>query len=372
MNGTGAHASPNPSLRILHCIPDMLNGGSQRQLVYLALEQARRGSQVHIISSRSGPTAALLDGKPLGVSFFQERRSHDPRLLLDMSRLIRRFRPDVVQTWLLQMDVVGGLAASLGRIPWVLSERSAEKAYDRSLKERLRILVANTAGAIVANSAGGLAYWKGRAREGVGRHVIPNIVPLQAIEGAEPIDETTLSLPQGHRMILSVGRFSPIKNLPRLIAALGRLSQRVPLVGFLCGDGTHPEQVAEAIRSAGAGGLVRLPGYRSDVWRWMKRADLLISVSVVEGQENAVLEAMAAGCPVVLSDIPSHREIADEACAVFVDPLSVESIADGIERSLADPAAARLRASAARERVRSLSASTVASRFEEVYRTCVE
>src|SRR5512132_4101890 len=105
--------------RVLHCIPDMLNGGSQRQLAYLAREQVRRGWKVHVAFGRHGPNALLLADVGIEVSVFEGRGSHDPRLFLNLRRLIRRFRPTLVQTWLLQMDVVGGLAARLAAVPWV-------------------------------------------------------------------------------------------------------------------------------------------------------------------------------------------------------------------------------------------------------------
>jgi glycosyltransferase involved in cell wall biosynthesis len=362
---------PKPS-GLLHCIPDMLNGGSQRQLAYLAREQVRRGWEVHVAFGRPGPTAALLENTGVDVCLMEHRRSEDPRLLLDLCRLIRRIRPRVVQTWLLQMDVAGGLAATLMGIPWVLSERSSAGFYGGGLKERARALVARAAGAIVANSEGGIAYWRGRVPGAMRFQLIANIVPVDEIERSEPADDATLGLPAGRSMVLSVNRFSPIKNLPRLIASLSRVAKRLPMTAFLVGDGTHGELVRDAVRSGESADLVRVSGYRADVWRWMKRADALVSVSLAEGQPNAVLEAMAAGCPLVLSEIPAHREIADDSCAVFVDPSSVEAIADGLERCLSDPAAARRRASLARERVRALSADEAARRFEVLYREVVE
>ncbi len=353
---------------ILHCIPDMLNGGSQRQLAYLAREQVRRGWGVHVAFGKQGPIAALLEDAGVGICVLEGRGSHDPRLLLDLCRLIRRLEPSVVQTWLLQMDVAAGLSAAILRVPWVLTERSSAAFYEGGVKERFRALVARTAGAIVANSEGGVAYWRGRAPSGGRCEIIANIVPFDDIERAEPADDAALGLPRGSRMILSVNRFTPIKNLPRMIGAIGRVAKKVPVTAFLVGDGTHPELVDNAVRSEGIADIVRVSGYRPDVWGLMRRADVLVSVSLAEGQPNAVLEAMAAGCPVVLSDIPAHREIASEDCAIFVDASSVESMAEGIERCLADPSLARQRAARARERVRTLSAEKAARRFEGVYR----
>src|SRR6185436_12110902 len=86
--------------------------------------------------------------------------NHDPRLLVRLVRLLRRARPDVVQTWLTQMDVLGGLAARLVGRPWILSERASALAYPPGLKIRLRERIGRTADAIVSNSAGGDRYWE--------------------------------------------------------------------------------------------------------------------------------------------------------------------------------------------------------------------
>ena len=100
----------------------------------------------------------------------------------------------------------------------------------------------------------------------------------------------------------------------------------------------------------------------------MKRAQAFVSLSWREGQPNAVQEAMASGCPLVLSDIPGHREIADEGCALLVPPDSPEAVARALRAVLDDPGAARERAVRARARVQALSIPTLASRYEAVYR----
>jgi glycosyltransferase involved in cell wall biosynthesis len=266
-----------------------------------------------------------------------------------------------------QMDVVGGVAAGWAGVPWILSERSAAVAYDRNMKNRLRERIAGRASAIVANSKGGRAFWESRVPDRVFRYVIPNIGPFQEIEEASPIEDETIGLAHGRRLILSVASFTPLKNVPRVVRAVARVANRIDCEAFLCGDGTDPRSIDEAIRAAGLGERVRLLGLRTDVWRLMHRADVLVSASVVEGQPNAVLEAMAAGCPIVLSDIPAHREVADETCALFVDPHSVDSIAEGIANALLDAKASRMRAERGCDRVRLSSARDIATMFEEVY-----
>jgi glycosyltransferase involved in cell wall biosynthesis len=104
----------------------------------------------------------------------------------------------------------------------------------------------------------------------------------------------------------------------------------------------------------------------------MKSAAVFVSVSYVEGQPNTVMEAMACGCPLVVSDIPMHRDLLDERSALLVDPRDPHAIADAIGACLDDPGAARTRADEARRRAAAFSVSAMAERYERLYRACLE
>jgi glycosyltransferase involved in cell wall biosynthesis len=99
----------------------------------------------------------------------------------------------------------------------------------------------------------------------------------------------------------------------------------------------------------------------------MKRADVFVATSLFEGQPNAVLEAMACGCPLVVSDIPAHRELLDETTALLVNPHKADALAEAILDVLSAPAAALARARKARAGVASLSIPSVARRYAELY-----
>jgi glycosyltransferase involved in cell wall biosynthesis len=91
-----------------------------------------------------------------------------------------------------------------------------------------------------------------------------------------------------------------------------------------------------------------------------------------EGNPNTVLEAMACGCPLVVSDIPEHREFLDDDCARFAKPDSAHEIARAILCVFAEPDATARRVQAARARVASRdSIPDMARRYERVYRAMV-
>jgi glycosyltransferase involved in cell wall biosynthesis len=99
----------------------------------------------------------------------------------------------------------------------------------------------------------------------------------------------------------------------------------------------------------------------------MKRAAVMVSVSWLEGRPNVVTEAAAAGCPLVLSDIPAHREFLDDGAACYAPPDAPRAIAAAIERVLDDTAGSAARAARAKEIVSGWSICNIAARYLRVY-----
>ena len=135
----------------------------------------------------------------------------------------------------------------------------------------------------------------------------------------------TLGIPRDSKICLHVGNMSPAKNHLRLISMFYRLAERMPdvrlvLIGRV-GNALEGE-IRKKIRSLGLDGKVFLLGSRSDIPAWMNAADILLFPSLREGLPGAVLEACAAGTPVLASDLPGIREISEHFRSVKTLPLS--------------------------------------------------
>ena len=121
-------------------------------------------------------------------------------------------------------------------------------------------------------------------------------------------------------------------------------------------------------RAAGLEERIVFAGFVPDIASWLKRSRAVVAVSLVEGHPSAVLEAMAAGVPVVVSDIPAYRSLLNDDSASFVpagDPLE---IAAALVRTLEDRRSAGERAARAKEGMRSLSLEVAVTRYEDIYR----
>ncbi|HYO79193.1 MAG TPA: glycosyltransferase [Thermoanaerobaculia bacterium] len=342
-------------MRILHVIPSLHAGGAERQIALHANALVARGHEITIALLREGPMRSLV-GPAVAVEQLASSGNYDPRIMTRILRLLRRLKPDVVQSWLPQMDVLVGAATRVRRVPWLLNERSSRLKYQGgSLQHRVRIAFGKRADAIVSNSEGGLRYWDEVGATRPLRRLIPNIVPTPSLTPAE----------KGARPLIAyVGRLTDGKNVPVLVDALAAVPEADAI---FCGNGPLEASLRAQVAMRGLSNRVTFAGFVQDVPPVLARADVLVLLSDFEGQPNAVLEAMSCGCPVVVSDIPAHRELLDDESAIFVNGRDPHGVAQALEATLRDAAKARARAARARERSAGFQAERVALAYEQLY-----
>lgn len=356
-------------MRILNIIPCLSAGGAERHLSYLAPALVQKGHSVHIAYSKEGSAKPELSG--VSLHNLKSRSNYDPYLLWQIVILIRKIKPDTVHTWLLQMNILGGIAALLNRTKWVVSEQSSGSGYHQTMKHFLHNAVCSKANIIVSNSRGGDLYWKSKTPS-VARYIVPNGSPLKDIQAIEP------NLPQGligitKPIILYVGRLvsdsTSEKNVKRLLETLFHIKTRINFHCVLCGEGPQELELRSLRHSLGLDDVVFFAGFlpEESVWALMKKASVFVSISAFEGCPNAVIESMACGCTLVVSDIPAHRDILDEKSAIFVDPSNIQQVANGILKVLSDSDTSRKLSINAKEKSKQWSISRMVDKWEEVY-----
>ena len=204
--------------------------------------------------------------------------------------------------------------------------------FARSLQERLmRHWLDLSATLILGNGESSIGYgWRADWTEDPRCAVIHN-----------GIDTSTFSMPAETEAVrrefgwpadcqlgVHIGRMDPAKNHLRLIEIVGNLAQRLPSLRFLFvgrENGAISQSLRSRITSLGLEQRVALTGVRNDVPRLLKAADVMLFPSLWEGLPGAVLEARAAGTPVVASDLPSIREIAEHLGGVHCLPLTLSN-----------------------------------------------
>jgi len=358
-------------VRVLHCIFTLGGGGAECQLARLAVQMAEDGVETHVAFIKAGKNLRVLQNANVTLHALPLRKKYDPLMLRDLRELISRLRPDIVQTWLTQMDILAGISAWWLDIPVVLAERASGLAYPSSTRHLIRCVVGRRALAVVSNSEKGRDYWKSRRFQGE-IALIRNGVPFELIRQVRPSMRLPVGsgmiLPDDRKLILFAGRYADEKNpavlLEALSNALGRCDKAVavlfgrgPMLGFM--QAIHASLPFRQ--------RIHILGYTNQLWEYMRRADIFISLSVVEGSPNVVLEATAAGCPLVLSDIPEHREIVDEESAMLVPAQDENAAAEAIIKLLADPEGASQLALAAYRRISGWSVRRAAQQYSELY-----
>jgi glycosyltransferase involved in cell wall biosynthesis len=352
-------------MKILHLIPSFGSGGAERQLSILAPALVERGVECHVGYCVDGPNIGPLLNTNVILHQLDVGGNHDPRLFLRVWKLIRTVRPDVVQTWILQMDVVGGMIALLMGVPFILSERSSASAYVSGWKTLVRSKIGLHASAIVANSQGGADYWADQGPN-IPIHLIRNCVVPTSCAFAD-VDNVPVDVP----LILFAGRLSQEKNVVLLLRAFIDVVNVVPeCIVVMFGEGPLLDKLSLQISSANTYGRIRLEGYTDNLSAWLRRADVCVSISDFEGSPNVVLEAAGQGCPLVLSDIPAHREVFDETSVWFVEHKSVDEVRDGILRVLSKKQERAVKAEKAKQLISSYTHDVNFTKYIDLYLVC--
>jgi glycosyltransferase involved in cell wall biosynthesis len=157
-----------------------------------------------------------------------------------------------------------------------------------------------------------LARATGLPREGIAAIYNPVVSPRIAEWAAEPAAHPWLAPARDRPVLLGVGRLAAMKDFPTLLRAFATLRAQRTARLVILGDGLHRPWLTWLIRRYGLTGDVDLPGWAANPYAFYARADQFVLSSRSEGLPNALLEAMACGCPVVSTDCPSGpREILD-------------------------------------------------------------
>lgn len=326
--------------RVAFLIGQLGLGGAERQLSLLALELHRRGIGVHVLLlAKGGPHEAALRDAGVEVHHLGFTRSgplapvRNVLAFCRMVRLLRRVRPEVLHAYLPESYLLGVPAARLARVPVVIAGRRGLSRFNKARTPLFAVGTAATrlADHVVANAAA--VAEDTRRVERIPAHKITVIYNGLARSAFDQVDPEPLGT--GLPVVLCVARLVPEKGLAFLVDAAAILARRGrPCTVALAGDG--PERGNLEARARALDVDVRLLGARTDVWPLLAAADVVVLPSLAEGMSNAIMEAMAAGRPVVATDVGGAAELLDDR-GILVPPEDPVALGDGILRVLDDP-----------------------------------
>lgn len=352
------------SISVLHCIPTLSIGGAETQLKLLAPRLAARGVEVGIFGRLADGDIDTLTARGVTCFPLRTKGSYNPAVIGALLRAVRRARPTTIQTWLPQMDIIGGSVARALGVPWIISERSSPPAYPPSFKNSLRHWVGRRA-AICANTEHGLAVWPRNAD----KSVIANGIDLAAQAARQRHNPgSDVHAERDVVKIVTVSRLVPDKCVDVLITALGLARAVVPDIALIIiGDGPDRNRLENMVTDCGLSDHVIFTGFLASPSDIVSSADMFASASLYEGHPNAVTEAAAAGIPAILSDIAMHRSLlGDGACYAPINDAA--SFARLFVALAGDQGRRAVIGEAGRQAVSRFDIDVIASQYIELYR----
>lgn len=370
-------------LRILLFGSQVTTGGAQRVLLDQASYFTAQGCFVRVVFyyDKDGAVESWRASFPFEIdvlsSFYAGKPVQNamalPKALIRFRAMIRDFRPDILETFTHDANLVGILSSAGLGVPVRIATHHGQFARLKPVVKWLHRLAVNSplTSALVAVSdrARNQALTEGIRADKI--FVIGNgVKPVERDETVRAAARSALGVDAAEKLILTVGRLVPEKAQENLIAAVRRLSEAVPGVRLaIAGEGPQRDFLSAQITAHGSAARCELLGNRSDVGSLLNAADVFVLCSRTEGMPLALMEAMSLGLPVIGTDLEGIRTLLDPDAGVIVPVGDVEALTDAIGSVLADAKGARAMGGRAAARIAAeYSLAVSCGRYTELFR----
>lgn len=354
----------------------------------LSLEQRRRGHDVAVFCLHTpGSMAPELVSLGVPVHCGHKRPGPDLRVMLQLKRLAARGTPGLVHSHSMMPNYYACAARVLGG----LSTRVVNTRHDMGstrpgdLRERLyRLSVPLTRLAVMVSQEVRMRFVSARIVPARKARVVLNgirtAVPSNTSPHARESARRQLDLHESEFVVGCVGRLVALKNHAAAIHALARLAgghspgMHSRKVLALIGEGPLRADLGRLAQELGVADRVRFVGERTNVSELLPGLDAFLMPSLTEGHSIALLEAAAAGLPIVATDVGGNPEIvAPDHSGLLVPPGDPAAIAAALERLTDDPELARRLGANARAWVlANVSVEAMADAYDAIYAEALE
>jgi glycosyltransferase involved in cell wall biosynthesis len=333
-----------PNLRILQLIDGMNIGGAEVLLRDLVRHLKVNGYEVSVGYSSPGPMLEQVQALNIPVTQLPRRARIDPSLFWGMVKLIQREKPDIVHTHLFKSDLHGRLAARWCRVPVVITTTHNNDTWAR--RQPLGWIYGFSNGLadrVIAVSEEVRDYQMRHTRTPREKFVvIDNGVDVSRFTGQEQAGQDVraqLGISPGVPVVGILGRLSPQKDHDTFFKAARIILDVLPEARFLVvGDGALRETLEAQVAELGLKNAVIFAGIRSDVPSILAAFNLMVFSSLWEGLPVSLLEGMAAGLPIVSTDVGGVAGVARNGeSALLVPPGAASILAQACLTLLYDP-----------------------------------
>jgi sugar transferase (PEP-CTERM/EpsH1 system associated) len=347
-------------ISVLHLITELSTGGAQTALLHLlaGLDRDRFSPTVACLYNGDGVVAQRI--RDLGIPVNDLRMTTKWRwdALYRLYRLLRRERPAILHTWMFHANVPGRVVGRLAGVPVIITSRRNVNVGG-SLRELLNRWTRDLDDRVIAVCELARAAEIKRARVPAEKVVtVYNGIDVERFAALDPQATThtrrAFGVPLDAPLLGSVGRLHPQKGLADLLVAFAQVREHIPFARLLLvGDGALRAELEAQACALGVSDAVIFAGTRPDVAEILAALDVFVLSSLWEGMPNAVMEAMAAGLPVVATAVGGVPElVVDGVTGLLVPPRDADGLSEAMCCLLRDPARRRTMGQAGRKRVR--------------------
>ncbi|HEY4930149.1 MAG TPA: glycosyltransferase [Terriglobales bacterium] len=300
-------------MRVLQVIDSLRIGGAEVLVRDLASRFLQRGVDCEVLVLSRSSSALEIDLQNAGVKIVDTGSIplYSPRQIPVLARCLRGF--SLVHVHLFPAQLWAALAAMQSHCPMITTEHNTWNARRHWWFRGVDAWIYSQYRQIACNSdatARELVRWCPSVREKL--RVIPNGIPVEVFANARPAD--LLGTGDGMIKAVFVGRFEPQKDHATLLRALA-LTPRIHLL--LLGDGPLRNRLEQLAGDLGVSDRVTFAGFRNDVPETLRACDIYVHSTTSDGFGIAACEAMAAGLPVIASDVPGLAQVVEGAGVVF-------------------------------------------------------
>lgn len=357
------------AMRVLQVIDSLPLAGAEVLVKDMAPRLRTRGIDcaVAVLCKIGSPLESALEVSGVALLSTKVATLYSPQQVRPLAELMQGY--DIVHVHLFPAQFWAVLAANRQRIPiplittehntWNARRRWWLRPFDAWMYSHYECIACNSQA-----TAEELHRWcpKTVART----RVVPNGIPLESFESAAPAELP--AVPQGMLRAVFVGRFEPQKDHLTLLRAVAQ----VPNIHLLLvGDGSLRPQLEGQTRSLGIHDRVTFLGKRTDVSSILKASDVYVQSTTSDGFGIAACEAMAAGLPVIATDVPGLAQVVNGAGVLF--PVGDHAaLARELLALVSSPERRRQMGQASRERARAFNIEATVDSYLELYREALE
>ncbi len=366
-----------PPWRLCTLITELGVGGAQKVLADVVTALPRERYQVLATCLfGAGETATRLRQAGIEVVDLDMRSKADLAVVWRLWRLLRQFRPHSLHTHMFHASLLGRVAGRLAGVPHIVGSEHTMGQEGR-LRRLVNRLTSPLTDRVIAVSESVGRFAREVIRIAPGKVVvIPNGIEPETCRSSLSPEQARrrFGLPEKALVVGTVGGLRRVKGTDLLLRAFARLRAGSPQARLLIvGDGPEWERLHALAEALGIREVTTFTGTLAGVADPLAAMTVFVLPSHWEGFGLAVVEAMAAGRPVVVTQVGSLPEVVGEGkCGLLVPPNDPEAMAAAIAQLLDDPDLRSRLAQAGRERVQALyTREVMVARTEALYRELI-